>query len=180
MAALVVGGKLDGLYGLSYGMLAVGVVQSLITTPKVLRAAFGSVPVRAAAEPVASDMAPQRPAVLADELRVQQEAGLAVLFALATRVAPSPPPPDTSTDMLRPARPPSVPPQWAAADWDHGTDQRRNHHRPRRSTAVSVTRANPVTGHAGWWPDVDEATFRARQETGMAALIAIATHAARF
>jgi len=38
------------------------------------------------------------------------------------------------------------------------------------------------TGARGtsWWPDVNEATFQARQDVGLAVLIAIAAHAARF
>jgi len=52
-------------------------------------------------------------------------------------------------------------------------------HRHRRS-ALAVTAANPALGDTSWWPDVNEATFHARQDAGLSALIAIATHAARF
>jgi O-antigen/teichoic acid export membrane protein len=48
IAAVVVGGRLDGLYGLSYGILAVSILQALVTTGPVLRAAYGSAPVRSA------------------------------------------------------------------------------------------------------------------------------------
>jgi O-antigen/teichoic acid export membrane protein len=78
MAALIVGAKVDGLYGLSFGMLAVMVVQAMITTPEVLRTAFGRSAVRSSAAPATAEelrdgFAAQR----------QQEAGLAAFISLA-------------------------------------------------------------------------------------------------
>jgi O-antigen/teichoic acid export membrane protein len=171
MAALVVGGKVGGLYGLSYGMLAVSVVQALITTPSVLRTAYGSVTVRAAADSATAGQPRLRSAELDEEMRLQQEAGLAAIISLATRVAPSPPLPDT--DALG-----ADSPTWSPPTSPQREVGRQGRHR--RTTAVPVTRATPAITDTDWWPDIDEATFRSRQETGMAALIAIATHAARF
>lgn len=167
MGALWVGGKLDGLYGLSYGMLAVAVVEALITTPPVLRAAFGHVAIRPAADPITAGQARLRSAELAEEVRLRQEAGLVALLTLATTIAPrglSEHPLAAGAGAPQPADSPPV-------------AKGRGRH---RQSAVAITRGNPALTDTSWWPDTDEATFRARQETGMAALIAIATHAARY
>ena len=171
MVALVVGGKMGGLYRLSYAMLAVQLVQSVVTTPSVLRTAFGSVTLRSTAEPVTTDEPRPRSAQLPEEMRLQQEAGLAALIALATRVAPSQTRPHTDTlDVDSPASSTALSPQPVVGG------QRRQ----RRLSAVAATRRNKALTETNWWPDIDEATFRSRQEISMAALIAIATHAARF
>ena len=65
MAAVVVGGKLDGLYGLCYGMLAVAILEALVTTGPVLRTAFGSPPL-SRRPPVQSHSAAARPGSCAD------------------------------------------------------------------------------------------------------------------
>jgi hypothetical protein len=92
LAAIAIGGKLGGLHGLSYGMLGVAVVEALITTPPVLRAAYRRVTIRST-EPSGATAA--RPAVAAarrrdhvrdQEIRLRQEAGLAALIAIATAV----------------------------------------------------------------------------------------------
>ena len=137
MIALVVGGKTGGLYGLSYAMLAVQLVQSLIIAPTVLRTAYGR------ATTVRADAA---------ERRLRQEAGLAALLGLATTVTPPVP-------ALAPVRMTG---------------------RHRRFEEVSVWRADPRVAQTNWWPDIDEAAFRARQGEGIAALIATATQPARF
>jgi O-antigen/teichoic acid export membrane protein len=169
MAALVLGGKIGGLYGLSYAMLAVQLVQSMITAPSVLRTAFGSVTVRSAADSVAAGEAQLRSAELAEEMRLRQEAGLGALIALATRVAPSPPWPDS--DALG-----TNSPTWSTSTSPQQAVSGQGRHR--RRDAVAVTKANPAITDTNWWPDIDEATFHSRQEMGMAALVAFATHAA--
>lgn len=168
MAAVVVGAKLDGLYGLSYGMLAVAVVEALITTPPVLRAAFGRAEIRRAADPVTAGQARLRSAELADEVRLRQEAGLAALVLLATNVAPP-------RQQQAPLGAHEIPRSGGKGRAAAGGGRHR-----RSSVPVPVTRGNPILTDTGWWPDSDEATFRTRQESGMAALIAIATHAARY
>jgi hypothetical protein len=177
MAALVVGGKADGLYGLSYAVLAVLTLQALITTPSVLRTAFRNVAVQPEADSALIREARQRSIEVADDIRLQQEAGLAALFALATRVGPSPDAPDTdalatnSTTWLGLSqRKQSVP--------QHGMAVSRGR-RGRFNPIVAVTRANQAITHTNWWPDIDEETFSSRQEMGMAALIAIATQSAK-
>lgn len=165
MAALVVGGKIGGLYGLSYATLAVAIVQALFTAPAVLRAAYGSV----AVPPEAAGGELSRPGELADQMRLQlrQQAGVAALLALATRVTPPSPVADTRADLTRLAltRPqPMV-----------GT-----HRQFQRASAVPLTNAKPVIRETNRELGLDEATFHAQQEAGIAALIAIATHAAKF
>jgi O-antigen/teichoic acid export membrane protein len=172
MAALEVGGRLDGLYGLSYGMLAVSIIEALITTPPVLRAAFGSVPVRFATGPVTAGQARLHEAELAEEVRLRQEAGLAALLGLATALAPSPPAQQAGP------RPSASATRNSQSQERQRVQQSRGRHRHGAlvETKTDLAAATDTT----WWPDPDEATFRARQESGMAALIAIATHAARY
>jgi O-antigen/teichoic acid export membrane protein len=200
MAALVVGGKLDGLYGLSLGMLAVQVTQAVITTPAVVKVAFGSVTVRSAADAAdAADVGDAgdpavRAAMLAEEQRRQQEAGIAALIAIATRVAPplrqpgpaagaagpgwQPQPPAYPSRAAYPSRPaPQVTPQSQSQSQSRpaavtGTG------RHRRLATIAVTRGNPVLTDTSWWPDSDETAFRSRQEMAMETLIAIATQPA--
>jgi hypothetical protein len=91
MLSVVVGGKLDGLDGLSYGQLAVSIIEAFITAPLVLRVAFGKVPV-----PGAVDRATSSGQVLSETsglallemaeraaFETRQQAGLAALFAIA-------------------------------------------------------------------------------------------------
>jgi O-antigen/teichoic acid export membrane protein len=174
MAAIVVGGRLGGLYGLSYGNLAVAILEALVTTPPVLRAAFGRAQVRSTTASAAAGQSRPRSQALDDVLRTRQEAGLAALFALATTVTPDrhrlesvgevAATPETAVPGRRTTRQGSI-------------GQARNRH---RSSAVRATAANPALTDTSWWPDASEATFHTRQEAGLAALIAIATHAARF
>ncbi len=81
MAALVIGGKLGGLYGLSYGMLAVQLVQCAITAPLVLRTAFAGGIARSTGRSLST-------AEPIGETQVRESAGLATLVTLATRVHP--------------------------------------------------------------------------------------------
>jgi O-antigen/teichoic acid export membrane protein len=166
MAAVLIGGKLDGLYGLSYGQLAVAVLEAFITTPPVLRAAFGSARVRAAAEPTTAAQARLRAVEEAGELRLRQEAGIAALIALAT----------ASTTSHRPSSPASILNETRSEKQLPSAGRKDGVGAPRRLGQ----KAKRALSETSWWPDIDEATFEDRQETGMAALIAVATHAARF
>jgi O-antigen/teichoic acid export membrane protein len=166
MAALVVGGKVDGLYGLCYGMLAVQLVQSMITTPAVLRTAFGRVTIRLPAESVATSAAGLRPVESTAELQLRQEAGLAALVALATRVGPSQPGDAVGAIPTHSSTRSTLAPPGAA-----GISRRRH------VTAGPITAANPAIADTNWWPDIDGEAFRFRQEAGVAALISIATSA---
>jgi O-antigen/teichoic acid export membrane protein len=187
MGALVIGGKLGGLYGLSYAMLGVGLVEACITTPTVLRAAFGKAIVVEAGVPVGESEARLRVAAAVDEVQSRQEAGLAALIALATTVAPSRP------SRARPVRPQAETSSdlWQPAGLPQAADTRGRQGRPtaratsanpavRDTTWWRITGANPAVTDTTWWPDFSEAAFETRQEVGMAALMAMATHAARF
>ena len=176
IAAIAVGGKLDGLNGLCYGALAVAILQALVTTGPVLRTAYGSAPVLSAAAPATAGQSQLHAPAAGEALRLRQEAGLAALVALATAVAPD----KHRHGGTAAGAAPATPAGWARMTTPQlSLGQSGGRHRHRRS-AVAATAANPALGDTSWWPDVNEATFHARQETGMAALIAIATHAARF
>ena len=182
MGALVVGGRLDGLNGLSIGMLAISIVESLITAPAVLRMAFGRRQV-ASVEPATATQGLLNAAERAEVVRMRQEAGLSALLALATAVSAAPEPQPgqpgraafPSAGAPRPGAPQPAAPQPASTPAQQAPGHARHRRAPIPATAASV----PLSD-TSWWPDADEQTFRHRQDAGMAALIAIATHAARF
>jgi O-antigen/teichoic acid export membrane protein len=193
MAAIVVGGKLDGLYGLSYGALAVAILEALVTTPYVLRAAYGTVAVRSAqarsaqvgsAQPryatarMANDRQRLREAALDDLMRARQEEGLAALLAFATTVTGDAP--RARHDASRARQEEGLAALFSFATTvtpDAAVDRGARH----RNAAVRTTTPIPgLNDPSLWWPDANETRFHARQEAGVAALLAIATHAARF
>jgi hypothetical protein len=99
IAGAIIGAKIDGLVGLSAGLLIARVVGGLITTPAVLRASFyrgreiGSVPVDPGAVPVRETGIRVPASSVRDRVqayREQQEAGMAMLFSMATTVTPQP------------------------------------------------------------------------------------------
>jgi O-antigen/teichoic acid export membrane protein len=206
MAAILVGGKLDGLYGLSIGILVVAILQALVTAPVVLRAAYGGAriyPVAGAATgawPVAgaatgswavaaaaTGALPRlQPQTEDDAMQARQEAGLAVLLSMATTVKPGSRTPVGTAGR----RPSAVPPTtWMP---QAGTQKPTGRRGVRQlSSAVRATGAHlaltdtsstssALAATTSWWPDVNEATFHNRQEVGMAALIAVAIRAARY
>ena len=157
--ALVVGGNVGGLYGLSYAMLAVLIVQAFISGPKVLAIAYGRAQVRGATA-ITSDQAWRQRVESTEELRLRQEAGLTLLAALAAATSPSLPRAETAADGFPKLR----------ERWPNG------HHLHSAAPETTAKRDPTVTP---WWPDADEATFRHRQEQGLAALIEIATRIER-
>lgn len=182
MVAVFVGGKLGGLYGLSYGLLVVTILEALITTPTVLRAALGRMPMPVRATVAATAQQPQLATQAADDvLRRRQEEGLAALIAIASSASSGQSRPEEEE---QPASTASRVPAWLKVTRMQpsvGAGDAR-HRRP----AVAATRVNrAITGswralnETNWWPDADEETFHERQEAAMAALIAMATHAAR-
>jgi O-antigen/teichoic acid export membrane protein len=190
MASIVVGGKLGGLYGLSYAGLAVSILQALVTTPVVLRAAYGRMPVHSADAQATEDQRRLRTHSRTDGIRVRQEAGLAALMALATTVSPdrynsgglssiattSGFPGITTTSGFPSIA--STTRAWMARSGPLPTVDRGSGRR--LPGPVAPTTASPALADASPGPDVDEAAFQASQEAGVAALIAIATHASRF
>jgi O-antigen/teichoic acid export membrane protein len=115
MGAVVVGGKLGGLRGLCLAILAVGIIEGLVTAPAVVRTAIGHGRHRRAgsADPAEGAADGMTAAMIADaalgtplsltglpvsgagraehRTSAQQEAGLAALIALATPVTPGRP-----------------------------------------------------------------------------------------
>jgi O-antigen/teichoic acid export membrane protein len=176
MVAVVVGGKLDGLYGLSFALLATSVLQALVTTPTVLRTAFGSLRVSQAGVPAAADEAVQSSWARAEEKRLRQEAGLAALIALADKVSASSARSRRSTTGWQARLRMSMPLQVLPSE-----DLRRDLSTvavTRGNPLLTDTRGNPLLTDTRWWPGFDQANFRNRQESGMAALIALAEHGA--
>jgi hypothetical protein len=167
MAAVVIGGKIDGLYGLSYGILAVAILEALVTTPTVLRAAFGQVPVRSATARTATAPATEEQLQLqlqtlppGEAHRLRQEAGLAALFALATTVTPEP------------DRPAADVPDVAATAANRQLQPPARHdggHRHRRP-AVRATTGNPVLGNGRRAPLRSPAGQHAAGNNGLSAL----------
>ncbi len=174
MVAVVVGGKLDGLYGLSFALLATSVLQALVTAPPVLRTAFGSLRVSLAGAPAAADEAVQSSWARAEEQRLRQEAGIAALIALADKVSASSTHRRSTTGWqarLRMSMPQqALPSKELRRDLSTVAITRGN-------TVLTDTRGNPLLTDTRWWPGFDEANFRVRQESGLAALIALAEHA---
>jgi hypothetical protein len=139
-------------------------VQAFFATPPVLRAAYRSAPVSRAAERVTGGRARLRTAEHPEEMLRRQEAGLAALISLSTAVSPSP-------HVMATAPQPRL---TSATPRSHS--RRGLHPYP----TVLATTAKPHLTDIAWWPDEDEQTFRGRQESGMEALIAVATHGARY
>lgn len=165
MGAVVVGGKLGGLYGLSFGILGVATLQALVTAPSVLRAAYGSSQVHSA---VAE--ATEGPVVTEDSMRLRQEAGLAALLAMATTTAPEHHRPTDRMERRRSlARTTSwIPRVGAKLPASPGT----GHH---RRSAIRATMAHlALTSETSAWQSVNDATFHEQQQEGLAALIMLA------
>ena len=107
LAVAAAGGVKGGLVGLSFALLAVRYAEALVTAPPVLRAAFGHGRHRRA-ESTAGGFAAgpaAYPALAETSMRVQQEAGLAALLALATTTsAPGPLPRSRGNERLNRSR----------------------------------------------------------------------------
>src|SRR6202007_1579591 len=97
LIAVVVGGKLDGLIGVCLGLLAVGVLECLMTAPTVFRAAAGRLQLEVLDESVSSaatgpewvPVTMPQPVMSPDiDYRNRQHAGLAALVSIATSMAP--------------------------------------------------------------------------------------------
>jgi O-antigen/teichoic acid export membrane protein len=205
MAAIFVGGKIDGLFGLSIGILAVATLQALVTAPVVLRAAYGSAriyPVAGAATggwPVAGAATGAWP-VAAAATGGWPVAGAATgAWAVAAAATGAWPrlQPQTADDAMRARQEAGLAALLSMATTVDPGPQRPASRRGVRqlSSAVRATGAHlaltdtssaltdtssALTATTSWWPDVNEATFHDRQEVGMAALLAIAMRAARY
>jgi O-antigen/teichoic acid export membrane protein len=149
LAAVVIGGKLGGLDGLSYAYLGVGIFEGLVTAPTVLRAAYvHGRKRRAATGPIPAERS----------YLYRQQAGLAALIALASAVVAEGHTLDAAAEVWRTGSFPAIAP-----------DDGRYRHRAPAATTVDLfggQPAEPLHGDAG---------YRHRQQAGLDVLIAMAT-----
>ena len=162
LAAVVIGGKLGGLNGLSYALLGVVTVEGIVTAPTVLRAAYAQGVKRRLTGPLP---------VLGD-VRSQQ-AGLAALVALASAAVAEGHTLDAATEVWRTGGFPVLSP-------DQGRPQpsapargpergRHRRHRVPAVTAVDLFGAQLADLHE------DDPGYRHRQLAGLDVLMAMAT-----
>ena len=181
VASIYFGGKLGGLYGLSFAYLGVLIIEGLITAPTVLRAAYahtvaatGSFPAVTAANPVAAASGPLRR--ITGELTKltgalpqlpgvpdRQESGLATLFAIASAaVASDGNTLNVATQIWRTGSFPQLPPEATG---------------PRKVVPPTSTSYDMYVGQAA--PTVQtpmqQANYQRRQQAGIDALLSIAT-----
>jgi O-antigen/teichoic acid export membrane protein len=149
LAAVVIGGKLGGLNGLSYAYLGVGIVEGLVTAPTVLRAAYAhGHKRRAATGPVTAETS----------YLDSQQAGLAALIALASVAVAEGHTLDAAAEVWRTGSFPAITP-----------GNRRYRHMAPDATKVDLfggRLAEPLHEDAG---------YGRRQQAGLDALIAMAT-----
>ncbi len=148
LAAVVIGGKLGGLNGLSYALLGVVTVEGIVTAPTVLRAAYAQGLKRRATGPIP---------VEAGYLH-RQQAGLAALLALASAAVAEGHTLDAATELWRTGSFPAIPP-------DHGHPR----HKVPAVTTVDLFGGQPDDS---FYEDVG---YRRRQLAGLDVLIAMAT-----
>jgi len=160
LGAVVIGGKLGGLDGLSIGYLAVSVAASFVTAPTVYRAAYVNVPERRAATgafaAVSATVAATGALPIGSDYLRRQQRGMATLLALASAAVPEGHTLDSTVEVWRTG---SLPAIGRSGAWP----QRRN---------VTV-RGTGVFADGG----PQEAAYSRRQQAGMDALIAMATPA---
>ena len=157
LGAVVIGGKLGGLDGLSVGYLAVSVAASFFTAPTVYRAAYVRVQERkTAAGAFATPSAPAATGALplgSDYLQRQQR-GMATLLALASAAVPEGHALDATVEVWRTGSFPA---------------SRTVVARPQRRRAPAASPGRFDGGHAR------EPDYTYRQQAGLDALIAMAT-----
>jgi O-antigen/teichoic acid export membrane protein len=179
MVAIVVGGKLDGLHGLSFAYLSVLTVEGLVTAPTVLRAAYAHTAAATGAFPAIPDTAaagtPNKAtgplARMTGELvRLtgaltelpgtpdRQENGIAALFALASAAVSDGQTLDVATEVWRTGGFPVIP--------SGATGPRL---RPSALTTLDLLGGQSVAGGP-----TRRLSYRHRQQAGIDALIAMA------
>jgi O-antigen/teichoic acid export membrane protein len=195
LAAVVVGGKMDGLDGLCYAMLIVSVFEGLMTAPAVFRAASGRIrlPATAGATPAADAQAatgrassavaetvPMPALVGADDLS-NQRSGLAALMTIATSVEPDREAYERVTGSF------SAVTFTPAATMTHATtagESGRGRHRRSAPATVTLTDmpalVDVAPGVQETGPSGDDPAYELRQQAGIAALMALATRTVQF
>jgi O-antigen/teichoic acid export membrane protein len=163
LAAVVIGGKLGGLNGLSYALLGVVTVEGIVTAPTVLRAAYAQGAKRRATGPIP----------MAASYVHSQQAGLAALVALASAAVAEGHTLDAATELWRTG---SFPVISSDPDPDHGQHQhvatdrgRHRRHKVPAVTTVDLFRGQPAD------LAYEDPGYRHRQLAGLDVLIAMAT-----
>jgi O-antigen/teichoic acid export membrane protein len=162
LVAVLIGGKVGGLNGLTFALLAVWVLEGLYTAPAVIRTAYNRGRLRqvnaldTSVSPSTIGATGPIPITTGDLNR--QQAGLAALLALATAAVSEVHSPDTATEI------------WRAGKGSlilTSPDLRRHRRADTQSTRPSAVNA---TG-----PIPARLDYRRRQQAGLDALIALAT-----
>jgi O-antigen/teichoic acid export membrane protein len=180
VAAIVIGGKLGGLDGLSFAYLGVTTIEGLVTAPTVLRAAYARTAAATGAFPVIPADASPAPAAASGPLaRVTGElvrltgaftelpgggtrrdtGSLATLFALATAAASDETTLNVATEVWRTGGFP-IAPGGATGPRPRPTD---------------VTTLDLLGGQSAAGLSPQRLSYRLRQQAGIDALMAIAT-----
>ena len=180
LVAIMVGGKMGGLNGLSFAYLGVLTVEGLVTAPTVLRAAYARTAAATGAFPVvpadAEAAAALRPAtgplarVTGELVRLtgaltelpggpKQESGLAALFALASAAVSNEHTLDVATEVWRTGGFPIVPGGATGP-------------RPRPN---AVTTLDLLGGQSAAGLPPQRLSYRHRQQAGIDALLAMST-----
>jgi O-antigen/teichoic acid export membrane protein len=180
LVAIMVGGKMGGLDGLSFAYLGVLTVEGLVTAPTVLRAAYARTAAATGAFPVvpadAEAAAALRPAtgplarVTGELVRLtgaltelpggpRQESGLAALFALASAAVSNEHTLDVATEVWRTGGFPIVPGGATGP-------------RPRPN---AVTTLDLLGGQSAAGLPPQRLSYRHRQQAGIDALLAMST-----
>ena len=194
LIAVIVGGKLDSLTGVCGGLLAVGIIEGLTTTPAVFRAAMGRLrlPVTATTPAAMYDETvidmPAVPAAADLDYQRRQDAGLAALISIATSITPDKHAYDVITDSFPAISIPAVrgsaaSPGDTAAGARGGSAPPRGRGRHRRTGPIPVTEATTFdlpAVPAEQAAREDDPAYRIRQQAGLAALMALAVRPVQF
>jgi len=164
LGAVTLGGKLDGLSGLSAGYLGVSIIEGIVTAPTVLRAAYALGQQRRTATgamaALSDEVGMTGPLLVGGGYLDSQRTGLATLIALASAAVSEGHSLDAATEMWRTGSFPVLTP----GDGRH------------RKGTPAATKADLFGGQTVGLLSVPEHTgYLGRQQAGLDALIALAT-----
>jgi O-antigen/teichoic acid export membrane protein len=192
LISVIVGGKLDSLTGVCLGLLVVGIIEGLMTTPAVFRAAMGRlrVPVTATAPAAVYDETvidmPAVPATADLDYQHRQNAGLAALISIATSVTPDRHAYDVITDSFPAISIPALRDSAASAAAASARGEAappRGRGRHRRTGPIPVSDATTFdipAMSAEQGARADDPAYQIRQQAGLAALMALTVRPVQF
>ena len=157
LAAVVIGGKIDGLNGLSFAYVVVVMIEGVVTAPTVLRAAYARTVV--ATSSVAAVNTSERITA-----RNSQETGIAALLALASAAVSEGHTLDVATEVWRTGEFPAIP---TASERD-ATVNKRAKHAADAPTKLDLYTNQQINGLG------ERLSYRQRQQAAVDALIALA------